>query len=247
MGVLDGQTALVTGAGRGIGRAIALKLAEAGADVALCARTAAQIESVAKEVVALGRKAIVRPVSVALLEDVQKTVDEVLKAWEKIDVLVNNAGVTRDALLLRLTPEMWDEVLAINLTGTFNVTKAVARSMLRQRSGRIINITSVIGQMGNVGQSNYAASKGGIIAFTKSIAKEFASRGITVNAVAPGFIETDMTAGLDEKHKEQILQTIPLQRMGTAEEVAEVVLFLASPAARYITGQVVNVDGGMVM
>jgi 3-oxoacyl-[acyl-carrier protein] reductase len=247
MGVLDGRTALVTGAGRGIGRAIALKFAAAGADVVVCARTASQIESVAQEVEALGRKAIARPLDVGSLDDVQAVVEEVLQAWGKIDVVVNNAGVTRDALLLRLTPEMWEEVLDINLTGTFNVTKAVARSMLKQKSGRIINITSVIGQMGNVGQANYAASKGGIIAFTKSVAKEFASRGITVNAVAPGFIETEMTAGLDEKYREQIIQNIPLQRMGAAEEVAEVVLFLASPAARYITGQVVNVDGGMVM
>jgi 3-oxoacyl-[acyl-carrier protein] reductase len=247
MGVLDGQIALVTGAGRGIGRAIALKFAQEGADVAVCARTAAQIESVAQEIQAMGRRAIARPVSVASVQDVQATVEEILKAWEKIDVVVNNAGVTRDALLLRLSPQMWDEVLDVNLTGTFNVTKAVARAMLKQKSGRIINVTSVIGQIGNVGQANYAASKGGIIAFTKSVAKEFASRGITVNAVAPGFITTDMTSDLDEKYKEQVMQTIPLQRMGTPEEVAEVVLFLASPAARYMTGQVVNVDGGMVM
>ncbi|MBI3929386.1 MAG: 3-oxoacyl-[acyl-carrier-protein] reductase [Armatimonadetes bacterium] len=244
---LKGQVALVTGAGRGIGKTIASELAGRGADVVLASRTESQLEQVAEEIRALGRRALVVRADVSDSDSVGEMVRKALDEFGKIDVLVNNAGVTRDNLLLRMKDADWDEVLQTNLRSAFLCTRAVSRGMLKQRYGRIINITSVIGQVGNAGQANYAASKAGLIGFTRSVARELASRQITVNAVAPGYIETEMTARLSEKVKEGILSQIPLGSMGTGEDVAHVVAFLALPRSRYITGQVFNVDGGMVM
>lgn len=245
--LLQGHVALVTGAGRGIGRAIALDLAEAGADVVLAARTESQLQEVAEEIRARGRRALVTPLDVSQVAQVDAGVDLALKEFEKIDILVNNAGITRDAVLLRMKEEDWDQVLAVNLRSAFACTRAVSRGMLKKRYGRIVNITSVIGQMGNAGQANYAASKAGLIGFTRSVARELASRGITVNAVAPGFIESEMTRELPEKNREWIQERIPMGFLGQPEDVARVVRFLASPETRYVTGQVFNVDGGMVM
>ncbi|HEY0455563.1 MAG TPA: 3-oxoacyl-[acyl-carrier-protein] reductase [Verrucomicrobiae bacterium] len=247
MSTLTNQVAVVTGAGRGIGRAIALKLASAGADIACVSRTQENSEKVANEVRALGRKAWALAADVADSKAVIEAAERILTEAGRIDILVNNAGVTRDGLLMRMSELDWDVVLNTNLKGAFSFTKAFSRSFIKQRSGRIINISSVIGLIGNAGQCNYAASKAGLIGFTKSIARELASRNITVNAIAPGFIETDMTAALDEKMKAEISQKIPLNYIGKAEDIAEAALFLASPAARYITGQVLTVDGGMVM
>ena len=245
---LTGKVALVTGASRGIGQATAIDLAKAGADVVV---NFIGNEAVAQETVdaieALGRKAIKIKADVGNAEDVQAMVDEAVAAFGHIDVLVNNAGITRDGLLIRMKDSDWDDVLNINLKGVYLVTKAVAKLMVKQRAGRIINMTSVSGVTGNVGQANYAAAKAGVIGFTKTCAKELASRGITVNAVAPGFIETAMTDVLPEKIKEGIAATVPFGRMGQPEEIASVVTFLASDFASYITGQVLNVDGGMVM
>ena len=245
---LTGKVALVTGASRGIGQATAIDLAKAGADIVV---NFIGNEAVAQETVeaieALGRKAIKIKADVGNAEDVQAMVDEAVAAFGHIDILVNNAGITRDGLLIRMKDSDWDDVLNINLKGVYLVTKAVAKLMVKQRAGRIINMTSVSGVTGNVGQANYAAAKAGVIGFTKTCAKELAARGITVNAVAPGFIETAMTDVLPEKIKEGIAATVPLGRMGQPEEIAGVVTFLASDFARYITGQVLNVDGGMVM
>lgn len=245
---LEGKVALVTGASRGIGRAVAIRLAQAGADVVV---NYAGSEGAAQETVdaieALGRKAIKIQANVADAEQVGAMVQEAHDAFGHIDILVNNAGITKDGLLMRMKDEDWDAVLDINLKGTYLVTKAVSKIMMKQRSGSIINMTSVVGVMGNAGQTNYAASKAGVIGFTKSCAKELASRGITVNAIAPGFINTDMTDVLPEKVKEAMVAEIPLGRMANAEEVATVATFLASDFANYITGQVINVDGGMVM
>ena len=245
---LTGKVALVTGASRGIGQATAIDLAKAGADVVV---NFIGNEAVAQETVdaieALGRKAIKIKADVGNAEDVQAMVDEAVAAFGHIDILVNNAGITRDGLLIRMKDSDWDDVLNINLKGVYLVTKAVAKLMVKQRAGRIINMTSVSGVTGNVGQANYAAAKAGVIGFTKTCAKELAARGITVNAIAPGFIETAMTDVLPEKVKEGIAATVPLGRMGQPEEIAGVVTFLASDFARYITGQVLNVDGGMVM
>jgi len=245
---LTGKVALVTGASRGIGQAVAVELAKAGADVIVnyIGNEAVAQETVEK-VEALGRKAIKIKADVGNAEEVQAMVDEAHAAFGHIDVLVNNAGITRDGLLIRMKDSDWDDVLNINLKGVYLVSKAVAKLMVKQRSGRIINMTSVSGVTGNVGQANYAAAKAGVIGFTKTCAKELAARGITVNAVAPGFIETAMTDVLPEKIKEGIAATVPLGRMGQPEEIAGVVTFLASDFARYITGQVLNVDGGMVM
>ncbi len=242
---LENQVAFITGARRGIGRAIALKFAQNGADCVLLARTAP--EELATEIRALGRRAAALAVDVADAEAVEKAVKEVAKEFGRIDILVNNAGINDDGLLIRMKLEQWQRVLDVNLSGAFYATKAVARPMLKQESGRIINITSVIGQMGNAGQANYAASKAGLIGFTKSVAKELGSRGITVNAIAPGFIETDMTHDLSDEAKVALLGQIPLGKLGQAEDVAELALFLASGGARYITGQTFNVDGGLVM
>jgi len=247
MGQLEKQIAVVTGAGRGLGRAIALKFASEGADVVCVSRTAENSEKVANEVRAMGRRSWAHAVDVSDAAAVESAAEKILAEAGRVDILVNNAGVTRDGLLMRMSEADWDTVLDTNLKGAFLLTKAFSRSFIKQRTGRIINIASVIGIIGNAGQSNYAASKAALIGFTKSIARELASRGITVNAVAPGFIETDMTAGLKDEFKAQVLEKIPLGSFGQAEDIALATLFLASPSARYITGQVLTVDGGMVM
>jgi 3-oxoacyl-[acyl-carrier protein] reductase len=244
---LANHIAVITGAGRGIGRAIALKFAAEGADIACVSRTAENAEKVAAEIRLLGRKAWSYAVDVANSAAVTAAAEKIMQDTGKVDILVNNAGVTRDGLLMRLSDEDWDTVLNTNLKGAFLFTRAFCRGFLKQRSGRILNIASVIGLMGNAGQCNYAASKAALIGFTKSIAKEFASRGVTVNALAPGFIETDMTAVLTQEMKDELLQRIPLRSLGQPVDIAEAALFLAGPGARYITGQVLAVDGGMVM
>ncbi|MBI3880011.1 MAG: 3-oxoacyl-[acyl-carrier-protein] reductase [Verrucomicrobia bacterium] len=244
---LTNHIAVVTGAGRGIGRAIALKFAAAGADVACVSRTAENSEKVAAEIRALGRKAWAHAVDVSDGAAVAAAGEKILAECGKVDILVNNAGVTRDGLLMRMSEADWDTVLDTNLKGAFHFTKAFARAFAKQRSGRIINVASVIGLIGNGGQCNYAASKAGLIGFTKSAAKELASRSITVNALAPGFIETDMTAVLNEEMRTGLLKVIPMNCFGKADDIADAALFLASPTARYITGQVLTVDGGMVM
>jgi len=247
---LEGQVALVTGAGRagkGIGRSIALALAGEGAKIAIADFVAEAAESVAKEVQATGVESLALVGSVSSPEDVDRMVQETVDRFGKIDILVNNAGITRDNLLVRMSEDEWDAVLDTNLKGTFNCTKAVAKHMMRQRSGKIVNVASVMGIMGNAGQANYSASKGGVIALTKTTAKELGSRGVNVNAVAPGFIQTVMTEDMPEEAKADISVKIPLRRLGTPEDVAGVALFLCSPAASYITGQVIAIDGGMVM
>ena len=243
---LAGQTALVTGGGRGIGKAIALALGEAGAEVVVnYSSSAAAADEVVTAIEALGGKAYALQANVSVESDVDGLIKAVLDRSGRIDVLVNNAGITRDGLLMRMKTDDWQSVIDLNLTGVFLCCRAIARPMLKQKSGRIINITSVVGLMGNAGQANYAAAKAGVIGLTRSTAKELASRGITVNAVAPGFIATDMTKDLDAT---AILKDIPLGTFGTQEQVAGVVRFLAGdPAAAYMTGQVLQVDGGMVM
>lgn len=247
MSQLANQIAVVTGAGRGIGRAIALKFASEGADVAVVSRTAANAEKVAEEIRALGRRAWPLAVDVADAAAVAGMAEQILAAAGRVDILVNNAGITRDGLLMRMSDSDWDAVLDTNLKGAFLVTKAFTRTLIKQRSGRILNLASVIGLIGNAGQCNYAASKAGLIGFTQSIARELASRGITANAIAPGFIETDMTAELNEAARAELLKRIPLGSFGQAEDIAAAALFLASPVARYVTGQVLTVDGGLVM
>jgi 3-oxoacyl-[acyl-carrier protein] reductase len=247
MSQLTGQVAVVTGAGRGIGRAIALKFAAEGADVVCLSRTAENSKRVADEIRALGRQSWAHAVDVADAAAVNAATEAILAAVGRVDILVNNAGVTRDGLLVRMSEADWDTVLDTNLKGAFLLTKAFARGFMKQRSGRIINIASIVGLIGNAGQSNYAASKAALIGFTKSAARELASRGVLVNAIAPGFIGTDMTSVLKEELKAEILKTIPLGAFGDVEDIANAALFLASPAAPYITGQVLTVDGGMVM
>ena len=244
---LENQIAVVTGAGRGIGRAIALKFAAEGADIVCISRTAENSGRVADEVRVLGRKAWAQAVDVADAKAVADCGARILGETGRVDILVNNAGVTRDGLLLRMSEQDWDTVLDTNLKGAFLFTKAFARSFIKQRSGRVINVSSIIGLIGNAGQCNYAASKAALIGFTKSVARELASRGITVNALAPGFIETDMTADLDEDVRGAVLQKIPLNSFGQPDDIANAALFLAGAAARYITGQVLAVDGGMAM
>ena len=246
--ILDGKTALVTGASRGIGRAIALALAAEGAQVAInFAGNVAAAEEVKSLIENNGGKAILVQADVADAAQVEEMVGKVVAGFGRIDILVNNAGITKDGLLLRMKEDQWDAVLNTNLKSVFNCTKAVTKIMMKQRYGRIVNMSSVVGIMGNAGQTNYAAAKAGIIGFSKSAAKELASRGITVNMIAPGCIGTDMTAALPDNVKEAMLADIPLGRVGTPEDVAKAVRFLVSDDAAYITGQIINVDGGMVM
>jgi 3-oxoacyl-[acyl-carrier protein] reductase len=247
MNLLADKVAVVTGAGRGIGRAVALAYAKMGADVACVSRTEENSAKAAAEVKALGRRAWAVAVDVADTTAVNTATGKILDEAGRVDILVNNAGVTRDNLLMRMSEEEWDTVINTNLKGAFNFTKALSRPFIKQRSGRIINIASVIGLIGNAGQSNYAASKAALIGFTKSVAKELAPRGITANAIAPGFIETDMTAALDDKVRESIIGNVPLGRFGSPDDIAHAAVFLAMEPSGYITGQVLTVDGGMVM
>lgn len=244
---LKGKIAIVTGSSKGIGKAIVLELARCGAKVVVSGRNPERIEQVRSEVEKIGADSIAVAADVSDSEAASNLVNKTLEKWERVDILVNNAGITRDNLIMRMSKEDWNEVLQTNLTGAFNCIKSVTRQMMKQRSGCIINITSVVGIMGNAGQANYAASKAGIIGLTKSVARELASRSITCNAVAPGYIETEMTGRLDEKIKENLKQQIPLGRIGDIEDVAKVVAFLASENASYITGQVLNVDGGLLI
>lgn len=244
---LTDKVAMVTGAARGLGQAIAVKLAEAGADVALCDLNAEWLEETAGKVQALGRRAECYGVNVADGASVTEGVKAIEKDFGKIDVLVNNAGITKDGLMMRMSEDDWDAVLNVNLKGVFLCTKAAMRGMMKQRSGAIVNIASVIGLMGNAGQANYAASKGGVISFSKTVAKELSSRNVRCNAVAPGFIRTAMTDALDEDVQSKMKELIPLARFGEPEDVANVVLFLASDASAYVTGQVLSTCGGMVM
>ena len=245
---LDGQVAIITGASRGIGRAVAIALAKVGAKVVInYAGNAEAAEEVRTFIADNGGQAITVKADVADADAVDSLVKQAIDTYGKIDILVINAGITRDSLLMRMKDEDWDAVMNTNLKGIFYCTKAVTKSMMKQRSGKIINMTSVVGLMGNAGQANYAAAKAGVIGFTKSMAKELASRSITVNAIAPGFIATDMPHGLSEQVKADLEAQIPLSRLGAAEDVAAAVVFLASQSANYITGQTLNVDGGMVM
>jgi 3-oxoacyl-[acyl-carrier protein] reductase len=246
--MLTGKVALVTGAGKGIGRAIALKLAQHGASIVINYRSSAkEAEEVIEEIRNSGGKAEMVQGDVSNFEDADKVIKFAVLNFGRLDILVNNAGITKDTLLLRMKEEDFSKVLDVNLKGVFNCTKHASAVMLKQKSGRIINISSVVGLMGNAGQSNYAAAKAGILGFTKSIAKELGTRGITVNAIAPGFITTDMTEVLSDKVKEKLIENVPLKRLGSPEDVANLAAFLASDNASYITGQVINVDGGMVM
>ena len=246
-GRLEGRISLVTGASRGIGRAIARALALEGATVFVGARDEGRLAEVVREVADEGGRAVALALDVADRASVDAALQKVLEAQGRVDHLVNNAGITRDNLLLRMKKEEWDQVVATNLTGTYLCTQAVLKPMLKQRSGRIVNVTSVVGLTGNAGQANYAASKAGIIGFTKAVAREVASRSITVNAVAPGFIDTDMTAAMTDKARESLTSSIPLGRVGRPEDIAAAVAFLVSDAAAYITGQVLGVDGGFHM
>ena len=244
---LSGKTALVTGAAQGIGRDIALGLASDGADVAICDVNLEAAQATAADIEAKGRKSLAVKANVASSQDVNAMVEQVVQKFGRIDILVNNAGITRDGLILRMKDEDWDLVLSINLKGAFLCTKASLKHMTKQRSGTIINIASIVGAMGNPGQANYVASKAGLIGMTKTIAREYANRSITANAVAPGFIDTAMTQTLAETVRQELAKQIPLGRLGSSEDVANAVRFLASPAAAYITGQVIHVNGGMYM
>jgi len=244
---LNGKIALVTGAAQGIGRDIALALATDGADVAICDVNLEAAQKTAGEIEALGRKSLAVKANVASSADVTAMIDQVIGKFGRIDILVNNAGITRDGLILRMKDEDWDLVLSINLKGAFLCTKSALKYMTKQRNGTIINIASIVGAMGNAGQANYVASKAGLIGLTKTIAREYANRGITANAVAPGFIETAMTQALSETVRTELAKQIPLGKLGTPADVANAVRFLASPWASYISGQVIHVNGGMYM
>jgi 3-oxoacyl-[acyl-carrier protein] reductase len=237
----------VTGAAQGIGKAVTLLLARHGADVIVADVNLEKAEETAREVQSLGQQSMAVKLDVTRLQDVEATVETALQKFGKIDILINNAGIARDKLILRMTEEDWDAVLAVNLKGTFNCTKVVIKHMSKQRSGKIVNIASVVGEMGNPGQANYAASKAGVIGLTKTIAREFAQRGINVNAIAPGYIQTPMTDALPEKAKEELKRMIPMERLGQPEDVARAVLFLVSEASAYITGNVLKVNGGIYM
>ncbi|OAJ73249.1 beta-ketoacyl-ACP reductase [Brevibacillus sp. SKDU10] len=246
--MLEGKVALITGASRGIGRAIALKYAEAGANIIVnYSGNEAKAQETVTEIEKLGREAIMIRANVGNTEEAENMVKEALERFGKIDILVNNAGITRDNLLMRMKESEWDEVINVNLKGVFNMTKALTRPMMKQRSGSIINITSVVGVLGNAGQANYVAAKAGVIGLTKTTARELASRNIKVNAIAPGFVDTDMTDVLPEDVKSGILAQIPFNRLGSADEISSVALFLASDASSYMTGQTLHVDGGMYM
>ncbi|MCH8018483.1 3-oxoacyl-[acyl-carrier-protein] reductase [candidate division KSB1 bacterium] len=244
---LKDEVAIVTGSARGIGRAIALELVRNGAKLVICDLNMDDIQIVVDQFTEMGGEAKGFVSNVTQAEDAQQLIDKTIEAFGKVDILVNNAGITRDNLLMRMKEDEWDAVIAVNLKGTYNCIRAIAKPFIKQRSGKIINLASVVGQIGNAGQVNYSASKAGVIGLTKSVAKELAARNVLVNAIAPGFIQTDMTAKLTEKAKEELTNAIPLGKLGQPEDVAKVVLFLASDDAAYITGQVINVDGGMVM
>jgi len=244
---LKDKVAIVTGSARGIGRAIALELVRNGAKLVICDLNMDDIQIVVDQFTEMGGEAKGFVSNVTQAEDAQQLIDKTIEAFGKVDILVNNAGITRDNLLMRMKEDEWDAVIAVNLKGTYNCIRAIAKPFIKQRSGKIINLASVVGQIGNAGQVNYSASKAGVIGLTKSVAKELAARNVRVNAIAPGFIQTDMTANLTEKAKEELTNAIPLGKLGQPEDVAKVVLFLASDDAAYITGQVINVDGGMVM
>ena len=244
---LQGKVALITGGAQGIGKAIALLFAREGAAVVVADINLEKARETCREIESLGRGTLAVGGNVADAKEAETMVQEAIKQFGRLDILVNNAGVTRDQILLRMKEEDWDLVMAVNLKGAFQCTKAALRPFLKQKSGKVVNIASVTGQMGNAGQANYAASKAGLIGFTKSIAREYASRNIQVNAVAPGFIDTAMSQAIPQKDREILIRQIPLERLGTSEDVAEAVLFLASRAADYITGQVLNVNGGMHM
>ena len=244
---LSGKVALVTGAAQGIGKAIAMLLARNGADVVVSDINLEKAQETTNEIQGMGRRSVAIKVNVADLKDVERMVEAIVEQFGRIDILVNNAGITRDRLILRMTEEDWDAVLDVNLKGTFNCTKAAIRYMSKQKSGKIVSIASVSGEMGNPGQANYAASKAGVIGFTKTIAREFAGRGINVNAIAPGYIQTPMTDAVPEKGKEELKRMIPMERLGKPEDVAQAVLFLVSENSSYITGQVLNVNGGIYM
>ena len=243
----ENKVALITGGGRGIGRSIAMLFAQEGADIVIGDVNMADAEKSCLDIEAMGRKSLALELDVTDYQKVEAGVNKILDKFAKVDILVNNAGITKDNLMLRMSDADWDVVIKVNLKGTFNCTKAVSRVMMKQRSGKIINIASIIGIIGNAGQANYSASKAGIIALTKTTAKEFASRNININAVAPGFIQTDMTAKLSEDVKQKMLAMIPLNKLGSPNDVANACLFLASEDAAYITGQTIVVDGGMVM
>ena len=245
--MLKEKVAIVTGGAQGIGQAIGLLLAKNGADIVIADINGDQAQQTAREIESLGRRSLAIQADISKFSEAEKVGKAVMDAFGRIDILVNNAGITQDNFFLKMKEEEWDSVISVNLKSVFNCSKAVIRYMSKQRSGRIINIASVVGQTGNIGQANYSASKAGIIGFTKTMAREFGSRGITVNVVAPGFIDTVMTRSLPEKAKEGFLKNIPLGRLGTPEEVAEAVLFLATDASRYITGQEINVNGGLYM
>lgn len=245
---LENKVSMITGAARGIGKAIAVLFAREGSDLAICDVDQGALDATKSEIEkSTGRKVLAEKVDVTSLKEVEEFAKKTLDNFGNLDILVNNAGITRDNLLLRMSENEWDAVLNVNLKGAFNCIKAVTRPMMKQRGGKIINMASIIGLIGNAGQANYSASKGGLIALTKTVAKELGSRNINVNAIAPGFIQTDMTDKLGEEAKEKLLGLIPLSRMGSPEDVAKIALFLASDDSAYVTGQVIQVDGGMVM